>query len=88
MELTRRGFARGAVGLALGSQLGAAAFAQSRPGLSAALAAIRAHGEAHLAYIGIPGLTLGLTAISASRIARRDLQSRPTQCFRSARSAR
>jgi CubicO group peptidase (beta-lactamase class C family) len=62
MELTRRGFARGAVGLALGSQLGAAAFAQSRPGLSAALAAIRAHGEAHLAYIGIPGMTLGLTA--------------------------
>jgi len=66
MEITRRGFTRGAVGLALGSQLGARAFAQSspatRPGLEPALAAIRAHGEAHLAYLGIPGMTLGLTA--------------------------
>src|SRR3954452_18924239 len=66
MEITRRGFTRGAVGLALGSQLGARALAQSnpgaRPGLEPALAAIRAHGEAHLAYFGIPGMTLGLTA--------------------------
>src|SRR5205085_10407121 len=65
MEISRRGFTRGAVGLALGSQVVARAFAQwtgARPGLEPALAAIRAHGEAHLAYFGIPGMTLGLTA--------------------------
>jgi CubicO group peptidase (beta-lactamase class C family) len=61
MELTRRGFTRGALGLALGGQLGGVAFAQTRPGLDPALAAIRAHGEAHLAYFGLPGMTLGLT---------------------------
>src|SRR3954471_2952069 len=61
MHVTRRGFTRGAVGLALGTQLGPAAFAQPRPALSAALAAIRAYGEAHLAYFGLPGMTLGLT---------------------------
>jgi CubicO group peptidase (beta-lactamase class C family) len=61
MEITRRGFTRGAVGLALGSQLGAAAFAQPRAGLAPALEAIRAHGEAHLRYFGLPGMTLGLT---------------------------
>src|SRR3954463_5572672 len=62
MQLTRRGFARGTVALALGSQLGGVAFAQPRPALSAALTAIRAYGEAHLAYFGLPGMTLGLTA--------------------------
>src|SRR5882757_1716014 len=62
MQITRRGFARGAVGLALGSQLGTAAFAQTRPDLAAALAAIRAYGDAHLAFFGLPGMTLGLTA--------------------------
>ena len=61
MEITRRGFTRGAVGLALGTQLGGIAFAQSRPGLEPALAAIRAHGESHIAYFGLPGMTLGLT---------------------------
>ena len=62
MEVTRRGFTRGAVGLALGSQLGAAALAQPRGDLAPALAAIRAYGEAHLRYFGLPGMTLGLTA--------------------------
>ncbi len=61
MQITRRGFTRGAVGLALGGQLGVAAFAQPRTDFTAALAAIRAHGEAHLAYFGLPGMTLGLT---------------------------
>ena len=61
MDITRRGFTRGAVGLALGSQLGAAAFAQPRGDLAPALAAIRAYGEAHLRYFGLPGMTLGLT---------------------------
>jgi CubicO group peptidase (beta-lactamase class C family) len=62
MQITRRGFTRGAVGLALGSQLGTAAFAQTRPDLAAALAAIRAYGDAHIAFFGLPGMTLGLTA--------------------------
>ena len=61
MHITRRGFTRGAVGLALGSQLGAAAFAQPRADLAPALAAIRAYAEAHLRYFGLPGMTLGLT---------------------------
>src|SRR5205085_6465634 len=38
------------------------AFAQGRADLSAALAAIRAYGEAHRRYFGLPGLTIGLTA--------------------------
>src|SRR4051812_48483615 len=62
MKITRRGFTRGAISLAVGSQLGGVAMAQSRPGLEPALAAIRAHGEAHLAYFGLPGMTLGVTA--------------------------
>ena len=61
MDITRRGFTRGAVGLALGSQLASTAFAQAPAGLEPALAAIRAHGEAHLRYFGLPGMTLGLT---------------------------
>ena len=61
MDITRRGFTRGAVGLALGSQLGTTAFAQAPSNLTPALAAIRAYGEAHLRYFGLPGMTLGLT---------------------------
>jgi CubicO group peptidase (beta-lactamase class C family) len=61
MDITRRGFTRGAVGLALGSQLASTAFAQAPAGLEPALAAIRAHGETHLRYFGLPGMTLGLT---------------------------
>jgi CubicO group peptidase (beta-lactamase class C family) len=61
MTITRRGFTRGAVGLVLGTQLGATAFAQPRADLAPALAAIRAYGEAHLAFFGLPGMTLGLT---------------------------
>src|SRR5438876_5355186 len=62
MQLTRRGFTGGALSLALGSQFSVAGFAQStRADLAPAVAAIRAHGEAHRVRFGLPGLTLGLT---------------------------
>jgi D-alanyl-D-alanine carboxypeptidase len=61
MYISRRGFTGGALSLALGAQLGPPAFAQARPQLAAALAAIRAYGEAHRAQFSLPGLTLGLT---------------------------
>jgi D-alanyl-D-alanine carboxypeptidase len=60
MLISRRAFTGGALSVALGSQLAAPAFAQdARRG--AALAAIRAYGEAHLRHFGLPGMTLGVT---------------------------
>jgi D-alanyl-D-alanine carboxypeptidase len=61
MFLTRRGFAGGALSVALGAQWSTPSFAQARPNLSAALAAIRAYGEAHRTQFTLPGMTLGLT---------------------------
>jgi CubicO group peptidase (beta-lactamase class C family) len=61
MHISRRGFTGGALSVALGSQLSVPAFAQSRSDLAPALAAIRAHGEAHHSRFGLPGLTLGVT---------------------------
>ena len=61
MEISRRGFTGGALSFALGSQLAVPAFAEARPELSAALAAIRTYGEAHRTYFGLPGMTLGVT---------------------------
>ncbi len=60
--ISRRAFAAGAFGVALGSQLPAPAFAQAAPNFAPAVAAIRAYGEAHLRAFGLPGMTLGLTA--------------------------
>ncbi len=60
--ISRRTFAAGALGVALGSQMAAPAFAQARPNFAPAVAAIRAYGDAHLRYFGLPGMTLGLTA--------------------------
>lgn len=60
MQFSRREFAGGALTLALASG-GAPAFAQAPPELAPALAAIRAYGEAHRSYIGLPGMTLGVT---------------------------
>jgi len=60
--ISRRAFAAGAFGLALGSQLTTPAFAQGTPNFAPAVAAIRAYGEAHLRAFGLPGMTLGLTA--------------------------
>jgi CubicO group peptidase (beta-lactamase class C family) len=61
MLVSRRAFTGGALSIALGSQLAAPALGQAHPELTAALAAIRAYGEAHRAYFGLPGMTLGLT---------------------------
>jgi len=61
MLVTRRGFTGGALSVALGAQFSAPALAQARPKFSAALAAIRAYGEAHRTQFTLPGLTLGLT---------------------------
>ena len=62
MLISRRQFAGGALSLALGSQLSVPARAQPQPArFAAALAGIRAYGEAHRAYFDLPGMTLGLT---------------------------
>jgi CubicO group peptidase (beta-lactamase class C family) len=61
MTIDRRTFASGVFGAALGSQFAVPAFAQTRPDLTAALAAIHAYGEAHRSYFGLPGMTVGLT---------------------------
>lgn len=60
MLISRRAFTGGALSLTLGSQFAAPALAQDST-LAAALAAIRSYGEAHLAYFGLPGMTLGVT---------------------------
>jgi len=61
MQLSRRAFTGGAVGLVLGSQFSVRALAQARPDLDPAIAAIRAQGQAHRDFFNLPGLTLGLT---------------------------
>src|SRR3954468_17998724 len=60
MLISRRAFTGGALSVALGSQLAAPAFAQDAR-RAAALAGIRAYGEAHLRHFGLPGMTLGFT---------------------------
>ncbi len=60
MLISRRAFSGGALGLALAGPLGVPAFAQS-PQLAAAIAAIRAYGQAHLDHFRLPGMTLGIT---------------------------
>ena len=61
MQLSRRDFTGGAVGLLVGSQLAVPAFAQ-RPAVSSAIAAIRAYAEAQRTFFNLPGLTIGLTS--------------------------
>jgi len=60
MLISRRSFTGGALSLVLGSQLVTPAIAQD-PKRAAALAAIRAYGEAHLEHFRLPGMTLGVT---------------------------
>ena len=60
MLISRRAFTGGTLSLMLGSQLAAPAFSQE-PKRAAALAAIRAYGQAHLDHFRLPGMTLGLT---------------------------
>ena len=62
MDISRRAFTGGALGVALSSRLAAPALAQGAPGLTAAIAAIREHGAQHLRKFGLPGMTLALTA--------------------------
>lgn len=61
MQLSRRAFTGGALSFAAAGQLNMPALAQASAPLAAALAAIRAYGEAHLNHFGLPGMTLGLT---------------------------
>lgn len=67
MELSRRSFTGGALSVAVASQLSVPALAQSNRHISAAVAAIRAYGEAHRAYFNLPGMTLGLVTPSGER---------------------
>ena len=60
MKISRRAFSGGAITLALSSSLPTRAFAQATPALTAAIAAIRAYGEAQLVFNRLPGMTLGL----------------------------
>src|SRR6476660_9544281 len=60
MLIDRRGFAGGALGAMLSAPLAAPAFAQDSR-YAAALAAIRAYGDAHLQHFRLPGMTLGVT---------------------------
>ena len=62
MEISRRAFTAGALGVALSSRFTAPAFAQGAPGLTGAIAAIRAHAAQHLTKFSLPGMTLALTA--------------------------
>ena len=62
MEISRRAFASGALGVALSSRFAAPAFAQGSTGLTAAIAAIQAAGVQHLRAFDLPGMTLALTA--------------------------
>ena len=67
MQVSRRDFTRGAIALAASGSLGGRAFAQIAPGLSAqqrALGAIQDYADAHRAWFGVPGLTLGVTSPS------------------------
>ena len=64
MQLSRRAFTGGALSFIAGTQVSVKALAQAGPALDAALAAIRAYGEAHLSYFDLPALTVGLTTPS------------------------
>jgi CubicO group peptidase (beta-lactamase class C family) len=67
MHLNRRTFTSSALGAALGSQFAFPAFGQERPELAAAIAAIRAYGEAHLSYNNLPGMALGFVTPDGQR---------------------
>jgi D-alanyl-D-alanine carboxypeptidase len=67
MQFSRRTFTGGALSVALGSQVSLPAFALASPELGAALAAIRAYGEAHRAYFNLPGMTLALVTPGGQR---------------------
>ena len=61
MNLTRRGFAAGALSASVALQLPVRAFAQQPAALGPAMDAISAFAEAHMRRFALPGLTLGLS---------------------------
>src|SRR6185369_9748588 len=61
MHLSRRGFTTGALSASVALQLPGRAFAEAPPLLAFAVETIRAYGEAHRRFFGLPGMTLGLT---------------------------
>jgi CubicO group peptidase (beta-lactamase class C family) len=61
MNLTRRGFAAGALSASVALQLPARALAERPAELVPAMAAIGAYAEAHMRRFGLPGMTLGLS---------------------------
>ena len=67
MRVTRRTFTGAVVGIALGSQQASASSAEAHSEIGAALAAIRAYGDAHLRYNHLPGMTLGLVTPDGQR---------------------
>jgi D-alanyl-D-alanine carboxypeptidase len=67
MQFSRRTFTGGALSIALGSQFSPPAFAQARPQLAGALAAIQDYGQAHLGYNHLPAMTLGLVTPDGER---------------------
>ena len=61
MNLTRRGFAAGALSASVALQLPSRGFAQQPAALGPAMDAISAFAEAHMRRFALPGMTLGLT---------------------------
>ena len=61
--ISRREFTTGVVGVAAAAPFSTPLLAQApAPSIEAAIAAIRAHADAHMRYFALPGMTLGLTA--------------------------
>ena len=67
MQLSRRGFTTSALSAAAASQFALPAFGEANSRIAAAIAAIRAYGEAHRTYFNLPGMTLGLVTPSGER---------------------
>jgi CubicO group peptidase (beta-lactamase class C family) len=67
MKISRRAFGGGAIGIVLSSQLATRAFAKTALAAATAIGAIRAYGEAHLAFYRLPGMTLGLVTPDGQR---------------------
>ena len=61
MHITRRGFTAGGLSAGVALQLPGHALAQTPAAIAPAIEAIRAYGEAHRRFFGLPGMTLGLT---------------------------
>lgn len=67
MLFSRRSFTGAALGAVVGSRFAVPAFAQGDARLAGALAAIRAFGEADLAFNHLPGITLGVVTPDGRR---------------------